>query len=63
MYLALITMPLIASIISGYFGRKIGVTGSHIITCTSVILTTIMAVIAYTEVALNKISVSIYLSR
>lgn len=35
MYLAIILLPLLGSISSGFFGRKIGVTGSQLITCTS----------------------------
>ena len=63
MYLTLIILPLIASIISGFLGRKIGVTGSQIITCGSVFLTTILSIIALFEVGYNKISVSIELFR
>ncbi len=36
MYLALI-LPILGSIISGFFGRKVGVSGARIITCTCVI--------------------------
>ena len=36
MYLALIILPLLGSIVSGFFGRKIGVSGARIITCTCV---------------------------
>ena len=63
MYLNIIILPLLASIISGFFGRKVGVTGSHIITCTSVITTTILATIAFFEVGLNNIPVSVKLFR
>ena len=52
-------MPLIASILSGFFGRKLGVSGSQWITCSSVIITTILAIIVFFEVALNNIPVSI----
>ena len=61
MYLTLIILPLLGSIISGFFGRKIGVTGSHIITCSLVITTTILALISFLEVGLNNISVYIKL--
>lgn len=47
MYLAIITLPLVASIIAGFYGRKIGVTGAQIITCLSVIITTILALVAF----------------
>lgn len=63
MYLAIIILPLLGSIASGFFGRKIGVTGSHIITCTAVIMTTVFAVVAFFEVGLNNIPVSIELFR
>jgi NADH-ubiquinone oxidoreductase chain 5 len=63
MYLAIIVLPLLGSIISGFFGRKVGVTGSHIITCGSVIITTILAILVFFEVGLNNIPVSIYLFR
>ena len=63
MYLVIILLPLLSSISSGFFGRKIGVSGSHIIACTSVITTTILAVLAFIEVGLNSIPVSVKLFR
>ena len=63
MYLIIIILPLLGSIISGFFGRKVGVTGSHIITCTSVITTTILVAVAFFEVGLNNIPVSVKLFR
>lgn len=63
MYLAIIVLPLLGSIISGFFGRKIGVQGAQIITCSSVIITTLIAILAFIEVGLNNISVSIKLFR
>ena len=63
MYLALIGLPILGSIISGFFGRKIGVSGSQLITCTSVITTTILAILAFIEVGLNKNPVKIHLFR
>jgi NADH-ubiquinone oxidoreductase chain 5 len=63
MYLALIVLPLLGSIVSGFFGRKVGVSGSQIITCTCVITTTILAILAFIEVGLNNIPVRIYLFR
>jgi hypothetical protein len=61
MYLALILLPLLGSIASGLFGRKLGVTGSQLITTSLVIITTFLAIIAYLEVGLNSIPVSIQL--
>jgi len=63
MYLIIIILPLLGSISSGFFGRKIGVSGSHIIACTSVVTTTILAMLAFFEVGLNSIPVSVKLFR
>ncbi|RYE15883.1 MAG: hypothetical protein EOP34_01275 [Rickettsiales bacterium] len=63
MYLTLITLPLLGSIISGFFGRKVGVTGSHIITCTCVITTTLLSIVSFFEVGINSIPVYINLFR
>ena len=63
MYLALIILPILGSIVSGFFGRKIGVSGARIITCTCVIITTILAIVAFLEVGLNQIPVRIELFR
>lgn len=61
MYLTIIALPLLGSIVSGFFGRKIGVSGARILTCSSIILTTIFAIIAFFDVGFNNNSVSIYL--
>jgi len=63
MYLAIIILPLLGSIASGFFGRKIGVSGAQLITCTAVVTTTILAVLAFFEVGLNNIPVSIEVFR
>jgi NADH-ubiquinone oxidoreductase chain 5 len=63
MYLAIITLPLLGSIVSGFFGRKVGVSGAQLITCTSVIVTTLLAIVAFFEVGLNNIPVSVNLFR
>ena len=63
MYLAIITLPLLGSIVSGFFGRKVGVSGAQLITCTCVIVTTLLAMVAFFEVGLNNIPVSINLFR
>jgi NADH-ubiquinone oxidoreductase chain 5 len=63
MYLAIVTLPLLGSIVSGFFGRKVGVSGAQLITCTSVIVTTLFAIVAFFEVGLNNIPVSISLFR
>jgi NADH-ubiquinone oxidoreductase chain 5 len=63
MYLTIIILPLLGSIVSGLFGRKIGVSGAQIITCTCVIVTTFLAIVVFFEVGLNNIPVTIPLFR
>jgi NADH-ubiquinone oxidoreductase chain 5 len=63
MYLAIIVLPLLGSIVSGFFGRKVGVKGSQIITCSFVIATTMLAVTTFMEVGFNNLPVSIHLFR
>ena len=63
MYLAIIVLPLLGSIVSGFFGRKVGVTGAQIITCLCVVITTFLATVAFLEVGLNNIPVSLELFR
>jgi hypothetical protein len=58
MYLAIITLPLLGSIASGLFGRKIGVTGAQLITFNLVILTILLAIAAYFEEGFNSIPAS-----
>jgi NADH-ubiquinone oxidoreductase chain 5 len=61
MYLSIIVLPLLGSIVTGFFGRKIGVTGARLLSCTSIIITTILAIISYLEVGFNNNPVSINL--
>jgi len=63
MYLAIIVLPLLGSIASGFFGRKIGVTGAQLITCACVVITTMLSALAFIEVGLNNASVSLQLFR
>ena len=61
MYLSIIVLPLLGSIVSGFFGRKVGVTGSRILGCLSIATTTILAIIGFFEVGFNNNPVSINL--
>ena len=61
MYLTIIILPLLGSIISGFFGRKIGITGSQFITCTLVLITTLLSMLAFIEVGITGVPVSIQL--
>ena len=59
MYLSILALPLFGSAIGGLFGRKIGVTGAHIITTGCLTLSAVLAVIAFYEVGLCGSPVSI----
>jgi NADH-ubiquinone oxidoreductase chain 5 len=61
MYLTIIILPLLGSIVSGFFGRKVGVNGAQILTCSSIIITTIFAILAFFDIGFNNNSVSISL--
>jgi len=61
MYLTVLILPLLGSLISGFFGRKIGTKGAQMITTISIILTTILSIFIFLEVGLNKIPVYIKL--
>ena len=63
MYLTIIILPLLASIVSGFFGRKVGISGSHFITCGSVILTTMLSFLTFIEVGISNTPVHIQLFR
>ena len=59
MYLSILVLPLLGSMVSGFLGRKIGVTGSHLITSTCLILTSVLASIAFYEVGICGSPVSL----
>jgi NADH-ubiquinone oxidoreductase chain 5 len=61
MYLSIIFLPLLGSLISGFFGRKSGTSGAQIISSSVVIITTILALVAFFELGFNNNSVSISL--
>jgi hypothetical protein len=63
MYITIIILPLIGSLISGFLGRKIGVTGSQFITCTSIFITTLLSIFVFIEVGFNNIPVTITMFR
>lgn len=61
MYLAILTLPLLSATVAGFLGRKVGKTGSHLITCSSLVLTALLALVAFYEVGLCQSPVSIKL--
>jgi len=52
MYLSILILPLLGSIVSGLLGRKVGVTGAHLITCTCLILSALLMTVAFYEVGI-----------
>ncbi|KAK4661081.1 NADH dehydrogenase subunit 5 (mitochondrion) [Podospora pseudopauciseta] len=63
MYLSIIILPLLGCIVSGFLGRKVGVKGAQLITCSNVVITTILSILAFIEVGFNNIPVTINLFR
>jgi NADH-ubiquinone oxidoreductase chain 5 len=61
MYLSILILPLLGSIVSGLMGRKVGVTGVHLITCTCLILSSFLMTVAFYEVGLCGSPVTINL--
>ena len=61
MYISILILPFLGSLVSGLLGRKVGVTGAHLITCTCLILSSVLATIAYYEVGILGSPVSIHL--
>jgi NADH-ubiquinone oxidoreductase chain 5 len=61
MYLSIIILPLLGSIFSGLFGRKLGVSGSQLVTTSLVMVTTLLSILAFFEVGLLSVPVSIEL--
>jgi len=61
MYLSILILPLLGSIVAGFFGRKTGVQGAQLITCLSIIIIMILSILAFIEIGLNNTIVSISL--
>lgn len=63
MYLTILLLPLIGSVLSGLFGKKIGVTGSHIVTISCLLLSSLLSSIAFYEVILCDSPVYVLITR
>ncbi len=61
MYISILILPFLGSLVSGLLGRKIGITGAHLITCTCLILSSLLASLAFYEVAICASPVSVHL--
>jgi proton-translocating NADH-quinone oxidoreductase chain L len=62
MFLLIVLLPLLASLITGIFGRFLGFKGAGIITSTCVLWSALLSIIVFYEVALSGSSVYIKLS-
>jgi NADH-ubiquinone oxidoreductase chain 5 len=63
MYLSIIILPLLQSIVTGFFGREVGIKASQFITCFCVIITTLQAGIAFIEIGFNNTPLLINLAK
>jgi NADH-ubiquinone oxidoreductase chain 5 len=63
MYILIIIFPLLGSLAAGFFGRKLGINGSQIITCTCLFISSVLMTIAFYEVCLSNSPVYIYLGK
>jgi NADH-ubiquinone oxidoreductase chain 5 len=61
MYLSIIFLPFLAAILSGLFGRILGIKGVYIINVTCLVITTLLSFLAFYEVILCNSPVSIEL--
>ena len=52
MYISIIILPLLGSIVSGFLGRKIGVTGAQFISCTCLLLSSFLMSVAFYEIGI-----------
>ena len=59
MYITIVLLPFWGALLSGLFGRALGVKGVHIINVSCLLITTLIALIAYYEVVLCNSPVSI----
>lgn len=62
MYLLILALPLFGSAIAGLLGRKLGVTGAQYVTTGCLMLSALLALVAFFEVGLSNSPVSIKLS-
>jgi NADH-ubiquinone oxidoreductase chain 5 len=61
MYLAILALPMFGALGAGLLGRKVGVTGAHLITCVAMCTTALLSYVAFYEVGICGSPVSIRL--
>lgn len=62
MYLTLLFLPALGAAVTGLLGRKIGVTGAHIITTTCLFISAALSIVAFYEVVLAHSPVTVYIA-
>ena len=62
MYLIIVLLPLLGSILAGFFGRILGYKGAILISTLGVFLSALLSIFAFYEVALSGSTCSIHLS-
>jgi NADH-ubiquinone oxidoreductase chain 5 len=61
MYVTIVFLPFLAAILSGFFGRALGVKGVHTINIACLLITTLLSFIAFYEVVLCNSPMSVEL--
>jgi NADH-ubiquinone oxidoreductase chain 5 len=61
MYITIVWLPFLAAFVSGFFGRFLGTKGVHLFNLTCILITTLLAFIAFYEVVLCNSPVSVEL--
>jgi NADH:ubiquinone oxidoreductase subunit 5 (subunit L)/multisubunit Na+/H+ antiporter MnhA subunit len=61
MLLTILILPFIGAFTAGFLGRKLGVKGAHLLTCTCVLLAAFLATIAFYEVGIAGSPVYVHL--
>jgi NADH-ubiquinone oxidoreductase chain 5 len=59
MYISIVFLPFLAAILSGFFGRILGVKGVYIINISCLLITTILSFVAFYEVVICNSPTSI----
>jgi len=61
MYISIVLLPFLAALVSGFFGRILGTKGVHVFNVTCILITTLLAFVAFYEVVLCNSPVSVEL--
>lgn len=61
MYINIVFLPFLAAILSGFFGRALGIKGVYIINISCLLLTTLLSFIAFYEIVICNSPISVEL--